>query len=69
GTAYPVKPAVVDGEPITHRPVTLTGVAISRPGNVWARLGSPVRHLVNDAGFCPSADQLGILGGPLMGFT
>ncbi|MBJ9257955.1 electron transport complex subunit RsxC [Citrobacter amalonaticus] len=69
GTAYAVKRAIVDGEPITERVVTLTGEAVSRPGNVWARLGTPVRHLLNDAGFCPSADQMVIMGGPLMGFT
>ena len=69
GTAYAVKRAVIDGEPITERVVTLTGEAVSRPGNVWARLGTPVRHLLNDAGFCPSADQMVIMGGPLMGFT
>ncbi|AMH14471.1 electron transport complex subunit RsxC [Citrobacter sp. FDAARGOS_156] len=69
GTAYAVKRAVIDGEPITERVVTLTGEAVSRPGNVWARLGTPVRHLLNDADFCPSADQMVIMGGPLMGFT
>ncbi|UUX52430.1 electron transport complex subunit RsxC [Citrobacter youngae] len=69
GTAYAVKRAVIDGEPITERVVTLTGEAVSHPGNVWARLGTPVRHLLNDAGFCPSADQMVIMGGPLMGFT
>ena len=69
GTAYAVKRAIVDGEPITERVVTLTGEAVSRPGNVWARLGTPVRHLLNDAGFCPSAVQMVIMGGPLMGFT
>ena len=69
GTAYAVKRAIIDGEPITERVVTLTGEVVSRPGNVWARLGTPVRHLLNDAGFCPSADQMVIMGGPLMGFT
>ncbi|EML9986102.1 MULTISPECIES: electron transport complex subunit RsxC [Citrobacter] len=69
GTAYAVKRAIVDGEPITERVVTLTGETVSRPGNVWARLGTPVKHLLNDAGFCPSADQMVIMGGPLMGFT
>ncbi|HGY2794245.1 TPA: electron transport complex subunit RsxC [Citrobacter amalonaticus] len=69
GTAYAVKRAIVDGEPITERVVTLTGEAVRRPGNVWARLGTPVKHLLNDAGFCPSADQMVIMGGPLMGFT
>jgi electron transport complex protein RnfC len=46
GTAYAVKRAVIDGEPLTERVVTLTGEAVSRPGNVWARLGTPVRHLL-----------------------
>ena len=69
GTAYAVKRAVVDGEPLTERVVTLTGEAVSRPGNVWARLGTPVSHLLKDAGFCPSADPMVIMGGPLMGFT
>ncbi len=69
GTAYAVKRAVIDGEPLTERVVTLTGEAISRPGNVWARLGTPVSHLLNDAGFCPSGDPMVIMGGPLMGFT
>ncbi|AGN84373.1 electron transport complex subunit RsxC [Enterobacter sp. R4-368] len=69
GTAYAVKRAVIDGEPLTERVVTVTGEAVSRPGNVWARLGTPVRHLLDFAGFCPSAEQLVIMGGPLMGFT
>jgi electron transport complex protein RnfC len=69
GTAYAVKRAVIDGEPLTERVVTLTGEAVPRPGNVWARLGTPVRHLLEHAGFCPSAEQMVIMGGPLMGFT
>ncbi|MRS16040.1 electron transport complex subunit RsxC [Enterobacteriaceae bacterium RIT691] len=69
GTAFAVKRAVVDGEPLTERVVTLTGESVSRPGNVWARLGTPVRHLLNDAGFCPTPEQMVIMGGPLMGFT
>ncbi|WP_436874757.1 electron transport complex subunit RsxC [Kosakonia sacchari] len=69
GTAYAVKRAVIDGEPLTERVVTVTGEAVSRPGNVWARLGTPVRHLLDFAGFRPSAEQLVIMGGPLMGFT
>ena len=69
GTAYAVKRAIIDGEPLTERVVTLTGEAVSRPGNVWARLGTPVRHLLDDAGFCAGSEQLVIMGGPLMGFT
>ena len=69
GTAYAVKRAVVDGEPLTERVVTLTGESVSQPGNVWARLGTPVRHLLDQAGFCPTSEQMVIMGGPLMGFT
>ncbi|MFV0262500.1 MAG: electron transport complex subunit RsxC [Kluyvera sp.] len=69
GTAYAVKRAVVDGEPLTERVVTLTGESVSLPGNVWARLGTPVKHLLSHAGFCPTSDQMVIMGGPLMGFT
>ena len=69
GTAYAVKRAVIDGEPLTERVVTLTGESIAQPGNVWARLGTPVRHLLEFGGFCPTGDQLVIMGGPLMGFT
>ncbi|CAM3330520.1 Electron transport complex subunit RsxC [Klebsiella spallanzanii] len=69
GTAYAVKRAVIDGEPLTERVVTLTGEAVARPGNVWARLGTPVSHLLKDAGFCPTAEPMVIMGGPLMGFT
>ncbi|WP_312466621.1 electron transport complex subunit RsxC [Pseudescherichia sp.] len=69
GTAFAVKRAVIDGEPLTERVVTLTGEAVTKPGNVWARLGTPVRHLLDAAGFCPSGEQLVIMGGPLMGFT
>ncbi|MDO1630860.1 SLBB domain-containing protein, partial [Escherichia coli] len=67
GTAYAVKRAVIDGEPITERVVTLTGEAIARPGHVWARPGTPGRHLLHYAGFCPSSDPKVIMGGPLMG--
>lgn len=69
GTAYAVKRAVIDGEPLTERVVTLTGESVSRPGNVWARLGTPVHHLLEQAGFCPGSEQMVIMGGPLMGFT
>ncbi|MEB5920692.1 electron transport complex subunit RsxC [Franconibacter daqui] len=69
GTAYAIKRAIIDGEPLTERVVTLTGEAVSRPGNVWARLGTPVRHLLEFSGFIPTSGQLVIMGGPLMGFT
>ncbi len=69
GTAYAVKRAIIDGEPLTERVVTLTGESVAHPGNVWGRLGTPVSHLLQHAGFRPNAQQMVIMGGPLMGFT
>ncbi|HID9468577.1 TPA: electron transport complex subunit RsxC [Serratia liquefaciens] len=69
GTAFAIKRAIVDGEPLIERVVTLTGEALSQPGNLWARIGTPVQHLLNFAGFQPQAQQMVVMGGPLMGFT
>jgi len=69
GTAYAVKRAIIDGEPLTERVVTLTGESVQRPGNVWGRLGTPVSHLLQQADFIPGNEQMVVMGGPLMGFT
>ncbi|CUZ66883.1 Nitrogen fixation protein rnfC [Serratia marcescens] len=69
GTAFAIKRAIVDGEPLIERVVTLTGEAIERPGNLWARIGTPVQHLLDFTGFRPQAQQMVVMGGPLMGFT
>ncbi len=69
GTVFAIKRAVIDGEALTERVVTLTGNALAKPGNVWARLGTPVSHLLQSAGFTPGDEQAVIMGGPLMGFT
>ncbi|WP_367143080.1 electron transport complex subunit RsxC [Pantoea stewartii] len=69
GTAWAVKRAIINGEPITERVVTLTGEAIAQPRNVWSRLGTPISHLLHQVGFHPSPGQMVIMGGPLMGFT
>ncbi|WP_241491569.1 electron transport complex subunit RsxC, partial [Winslowiella iniecta] len=69
GTAYAVKRAIIDGEPLTERVVTLTGESVAQPCNLWGRLGTPVSHLLHQVGFSPAAGQMVIMGGPLMGFT
>ncbi|MCO4311755.1 electron transport complex subunit RsxC [Pectobacterium versatile] len=69
GTAFAIKRAVIDGEPLTERVVTLTGESLRQPGNVWARLGTPVRHLLKQGGFHVNKQPMVVMGGPLMGFT
>ncbi len=69
GTVVAIKRAVIDDEPLIERVVTLTGDALSKPGNFWARIGTPVLHLLKLAGFTPQNQPMVIMGGPLMGFT
>ncbi|MFW8631017.1 electron transport complex subunit RsxC [Vibrio natriegens] len=70
GSLYSIKRAVIDGEPMIERVVTLTGKTFKTPRNVWALLGTPVQALLDEFGY--KADkklQRLIMGGPMMGFT
>ncbi|MEZ8283640.1 electron transport complex subunit RsxC [Vibrio splendidus] len=70
GSLYSIKRAVIDGEPVINRVVTLTGKTFKQPRNVWVLLGTPVHELLEEFGY--KADKKLprlILGGPMMGFT
>ncbi|MBE4599695.1 electron transport complex subunit RsxC [Vibrio navarrensis] len=70
GSLYAVKRAIVDGEPMVNRIVTLTGNTFKQPRNVWALLGTPVQALLDEFGY--QADKKLprlIMGGPMMGFS
>ncbi|WP_264403422.1 electron transport complex subunit RsxC [Vibrio owensii] len=70
GSLYSIKRAVIDGEPVVNRIVTLTGKTFKQPRNVWTLLGTPVQALLDEFGY--KADkklQRLIMGGPMMGFT
>ncbi|NAX47925.1 electron transport complex subunit RsxC [Photobacterium halotolerans] len=70
GTAHAIKKAVIDGEPLIQRVVTITGQAVSTPCNTWALLGTPVQALLNRHGYKIDKKQPRvIMGGPMMGFT
>ncbi|WP_394240003.1 electron transport complex subunit RsxC [Vibrio astriarenae] len=70
GSTHAIKRAVIDGEPLLERVVTLTGQSFTRPQNVWVRLGTPVSQLLDQFGFKrPKKNPRLILGGPMMGFT
>ncbi|HDX8401173.1 TPA: electron transport complex subunit RsxC [Aeromonas dhakensis] len=68
-TVFAIKRAIIDGEPLISRIVTLTGDAFKKPGNAWVLLGTPVRWLLQRFELQPEADQRVIMGGPMMGFT
>nr|WP_275447100.1 electron transport complex subunit RsxC [Pseudoalteromonas sp. Of7M-16] len=69
GTLFAVSEAIYKGKPLIERVVTVTGNTIQTPQNVWALLGSEVKHLLYSQGFTPVDEQRVIMGGPMMGFT
>ncbi|MDD5392358.1 MAG: electron transport complex subunit RsxC [Thiothrix sp.] len=68
-TARAIYRAVVLGEPLLERYVTVTGEGVAHPCNLNVPLGTSVEYLLNQAGGCtPTADHL-LMGGPMMGIT
>lgn len=67
GTLLAILQAVREGQPMISRIVTVTGDAIAQPGNLWVRLGTSVKELLEQAGLNPSALNQVIQGGPMMG--
>ena len=68
-TAIAVRDALIDGKPVTHRITTVTGMSLKNPGNRRVMLGTPIRELLDTAGFnADTADRV-IHGGPMMGFA
>ena len=70
GTAFAIKRAIIDGEPLIERVVTLTGDSFAQKGNVFARLGTPISALLRQFGYkAERRHPRLIMGGSLMGFT
>ncbi|MCS6785629.1 MAG: electron transport complex subunit RsxC [Thiobacillaceae bacterium] len=67
GTAYALYRAVVHGEPLTSRIVTVTG-HVAAPGNFEVRLGTPIADLLAAAGGELTGATGRVIGGPMMGF-
>ncbi len=67
-TAAAVRQAVIAGEPLVERIVTVTGHGVRHPRNLLALLGTPAAHLVEAAGgYTDDAARL-VVGGPMMGY-
>ena len=67
GTAFAIKRAVLDDEPLIERVVTLTGDKIPNKGNYWARFGTPISHLLRETGYQYDDRFPVFMGGPMMG--
>lgn len=69
GTAFAIRQAIIEDEPLLRRVVTLAGDAFSEPGNAWVHIGTPVRYLLTRYGLQAEPEQRIVMGGPMMGFT
>jgi electron transport complex protein RnfC len=69
GTLKAIADAVLRGQPLLSRLVTVTGSGVREPCNIEALLGTPFAALVAAAGgYAPTAARL-LMGGPMMGFA
>jgi electron transport complex protein RnfC len=68
GTALAVYNAVVHNEPLISRMVTVSGEAVSEPGIYRVLIGTPISHLLSQAGWKEPGKGKVIHGGPMMGY-
>jgi electron transport complex protein RnfC len=68
-TAAAVHTAVIAGEPLISRLLTVTGDGVAQPQNMEVLIGTPMSQLIELAGgYRDDAARL-IMGGPMMGFA
>ena len=67
GTAFAIKRAVINDEPLIERVVTLTGDKIPEKSNYWVRLGTPISQVLMHAGYQFDERYPVFAGGPMMG--
>ncbi|WP_406546817.1 electron transport complex subunit RsxC [Succinimonas sp.] len=68
-TAFAVGEAVLRGQPLTRRMITVAGDAVKDKMNAWVSLGTPISYILSQCGYQPPPVPRIIVGGPMMGFT
>ncbi len=66
-TAAAAHDAVIDGQTLIERIVTVSGPGIRQPRNLIARIGTPIADLIAAAGGLEERVQRLVLGGPMSG--
>jgi electron transport complex protein RnfC len=67
GTAVAIARLIRTGEPLIRRIVTVTGSGVVRPGNLDARIGTPIADLIAASGGYAGAPQRLWFGGSMTG--
>ena len=68
-TVYAVYEAVYLNKPLYERVVTVTGSMLANPKNLLARLGTPIKDLIDFCGPLKEEPAKIISGGPMMGIS
>ncbi len=68
-TVYAIYEAVYKGKPLIERIVTVTGSCVKNPKNLLARLGTPIKNLIEFCGPLNEEPAKIIIGGPMMGIA
>jgi electron transport complex protein RnfC len=69
GSTAAIYEAVVNGRPLLSRIITVTGNSVREPQNFQVLLGTPIRYLLEQAGYDATRSNRLIMGGSMMGFT
>ena len=67
GPAFAVYEAVQKNKPLFERVITVTGKSVAKPSNFLARIGTPMKQLIDACGGLPEDTGKVIGGGPMMG--
>ncbi|MCM8780773.1 MAG: electron transport complex subunit RsxC [Candidatus Omnitrophica bacterium] len=68
GTVFAIFEAVYLNKPLYERMVTVTGSCVFDPKNLWVRVGTPIKDLIEYCGLKENPAKI-IIGGPMMGIA
>jgi len=68
-TCFAIYEAVYRNKPLYERVVTVTGSCVSTPKNILARMGTPIKELIDFCGPGQQEPAKIVIGGPMMGMA
>jgi electron transport complex protein RnfC len=67
GTAAAIYDAVVEGKPLISTPLTVSGLGINKPKNLYVPVGTPLSDVLDHCGGVKDEAVKVVVGGPMMG--
>ena len=67
GTCFAVYEAIENGKPLIERALTVSGKAVKEPKNLWVKVGTPIRDIVEYCGGESLTPKKVVTGGPMTG--